>query len=72
MTKVTPDAATLSKLGGLTGTVDLYDEAGRLIARCEPARPCPFTDEKIEAAFRQTGPARPLEEFISEYESRGR
>ncbi|MFO0849521.1 MAG: hypothetical protein U0871_13340 [Gemmataceae bacterium] len=71
MGKVTLDAATLAKLGGLVETVDVYDESGRLVGRCEPVRPAPFTDEEIEAAFRQTGPARPLEEFIREYEGRG-
>jgi hypothetical protein len=70
MKKVTLDAAALAKLGGLTEPTAIYDDTGRLVARCKPIPPCPFTDEEIEAAFRQTGPGKTLDELIREYNAR--
>lgn len=72
MSKVTLDAATLAKLGGLTGPVELYDEAGNLVARCEPVgRPAsgwgPFTVEQVERAKRRSGPYRTLDDIFREY-----
>jgi hypothetical protein len=70
MGKVTLDAATRAKLNGLTQPVELYDEAGQLLAVCLPPADyqrltgippeADFTDEEIAEAMQQTGRGRPL------------
>jgi hypothetical protein len=73
MGRITLTAELRAKLNGLTLPVELYDEAGQLLAVCMPpddyrrlTRIPPgadFTDEEIEAAMKQTGRGRPLAEI---------
>jgi hypothetical protein len=65
-----------AKLHGLTERQELRDEQGNLIGYFDPppvpAEPAgqggwgPFTAEEVEQAFRQTGPARTLDEILKD------
>lgn len=75
MGKVVLDAQTRAKLNGLTERLELYDEQGNLLgyyvppgqfrALAAPPARGPFSDEEVEAAFRQTGPGRPLADILA-------
>ena len=75
MGKVILDAETRAKLTGVTGRVELYDEHGNLLGHFEPAAALPaapggwgpFTAEEVERAFKQTGPARTLDEILRDH-----
>lgn len=75
MGKVILDAATLAKLNGLSQQLEVYDEQGNLRGHVMPVRAAdagpagradwgPFTAEEVEAAFKQSGPGRTLDEII--------
>jgi hypothetical protein len=71
MGKVTLDAATRAKLGGLGEQLELYDEAGTLLGYYAPHAPVgPFTEAEVEEAFAQTGPGRPLANILAELRKR--
>ena len=73
MGRITLPAELRSKFNGLTAPLELYDEAGQLLAVCLPpadyrrlSRIPPeadFTDEEIEEAMKQSGRGRPLAEI---------
>jgi hypothetical protein len=73
MGRITLTAELRAKLNGLTLPVELYDEAGQLLAVCLPPEDyrrlsrippgADFTDEEIEVAMNQTGRGRPLAEI---------
>lgn len=74
MGKVTLDAETRAKLNGLSEQLELYDEAGTLVAVCLPPAvyrqlvggdPSPFTDAEVRDAMNQTG-GRPLAEILAD------
>jgi hypothetical protein len=70
MGKVTLTAEMRAKLNGLKQPLELYDEAGRLLAVCLPPEDyrrltgvppeADFTEAEIEAAMQQSGRGRPL------------
>ncbi|HEY1379974.1 MAG TPA: hypothetical protein VGF55_24440 [Gemmataceae bacterium] len=70
MGKVVLTAEMRARLNGLDQPLELYDEAGRLLAVCLPPEDyrrltgippgAEFTDEEIAEAVRQTGRGRPL------------
>ena len=63
-------------LNSSKGRQELRDEQGNLLGYFEPAAPPvepksrgnwgPFTAEEVEAAFKQTGPAKTLDEILKE------
>lgn len=79
MDKVILDAATRAKLTGSTPAVEVCDEAGNVVGHYipvpKPAAPPttpaggwgPFTAEEVEAALKQTGPGRTLDEIYRDY-----
>jgi hypothetical protein len=70
MGRVTLTAALRAKLNGLSQPLELYDEAGQLLAVCLPPEEylrltrippeAEFTDAEVEEALAQTGRGRPL------------
>ena len=80
MSRVVLDSATLAKLAGRDGVVELVDEAGNVVGHYlpppKPATPpdaaggwWPFTAEDVAAALAPPGskdPGRPLEDVLRE------
>jgi hypothetical protein len=77
MSKVILDAATLAKLAGRSGIVQLCDEAGNLVGHyLPPPTPegtnpeggwGPFTAEEVARARSQSAPGRPLFEIMKDF-----
>lgn len=80
MSKVTLDAATLAKLAGPAGVVEVCDESGRVVGVYAPQLPAgppapgwgSFTAEQVERAKQrvasgQSGPYRTLAEIEREH-----
>jgi len=77
MGKVILDAAMRAKLNGMSQSLELYDEQGRLLGYCMPADPVldslprfsgsnPFSEAEIEEALKATDEGRPLAEILAD------
>jgi len=70
MSKITLTDEMLSRLAGVKEKLELRDEWGNLIGYFEPSLVKggwgPFSAEEVEAASRQTGPGKTLDEIFRE------
>jgi hypothetical protein len=76
MGKIVVTSEMKAILNGSKGRQEVRDEQGNLLGYFEPATPAaepkskggwgPFTAEEVEAAFKQTGPAKTLDEILKE------